>query len=182
MEIMVHRKSLFFNNSSKEIVMLQPLRWRCVECVIHHERDVRKAQNCINGVRTSNNRVTSSGDHYCCLLPSSKALRTCHSGFSDRNSTISTGIPNLGVWYEKWCNWTSGVGQKNPTPIPSVVKNPTPIPPKNLRLLATPTPQSFLLEYVYAGFWECTLIVKVHFWLLFWVSTKCKATFAVASF
>ena len=25
------------------VVMLQPLRWRCVDCVIHHERDVRKA-------------------------------------------------------------------------------------------------------------------------------------------
>jgi len=30
---------------------------------------------------------------------------------------------------------------KNSTPTPSVVGNPTPIPPKNLRLLATPTPQ-----------------------------------------
>jgi len=34
-----------------------------------------------------------------------------------------------------------GIGQKNPTPIPSVVRNPTPTPPKNLRLLTTPTPQ-----------------------------------------
>jgi len=151
-------------------MLLQPLRWRCVECVIHHERDVREVQNYINVVRTSNNRVTSSGDLYCCLLPQCKALRSCHSGFSDRNSTISTRIPNLGVWYEKWCNWTSGVGvgQKNHTPIPSVVKNPTPIPPKNLRLLAapTPTPQSCLLGYVCAGLLECILIVKVHFWLL----------------
>jgi len=24
------------------IVVLQPLRWRCVDCVIHHERDVRE--------------------------------------------------------------------------------------------------------------------------------------------
>jgi len=23
------------------VPVLQPLRWRCVECVIHHERDVR---------------------------------------------------------------------------------------------------------------------------------------------
>jgi len=22
--------------------LLQPLRWRCVECAIHHERDVRE--------------------------------------------------------------------------------------------------------------------------------------------
>jgi len=31
--------------------------------------------------RTSINRVNSSGDLYCCLLPQCEALRTCHSGF-----------------------------------------------------------------------------------------------------
>jgi len=35
----------------------------------------------------------------------------------------------------KWPTWTSGVGQKNPTPTPSVVRNSTPTPTKNLRLL-----------------------------------------------
>ena len=25
--------------------MLQPLRWRCVECAVHHERDVREEQH-----------------------------------------------------------------------------------------------------------------------------------------
>ena len=25
--------------------MLQPLGWRCVECAIHHERDVREEQH-----------------------------------------------------------------------------------------------------------------------------------------
>ena len=29
-----------------------------------------------------------------------------------KNCTISTAIPNLGVWSTKWSNWTSGVGQK----------------------------------------------------------------------
>jgi len=27
------------------IVLLQPLRWRCVDCVIHHEWDVREEQH-----------------------------------------------------------------------------------------------------------------------------------------
>ena len=27
------------------IAVLQPPRWRCVECVIHHERDVREEQH-----------------------------------------------------------------------------------------------------------------------------------------
>jgi len=47
-----------------------------------------------------------------------------------QETTISTGIPNLGVWFKKWSDWTSGVGQKNPTP--NVVRNP--IPSKNVRL------------------------------------------------
>jgi len=65
----------------------------------------------------------------------------CFNKSFKRNSTISTGIPNLEVWCKTWSNWTSGlgVGQKNPTP--SVVRNPTPTPPKNLPLLTTPAPQ-----------------------------------------
>jgi len=31
----------------KIIMVLQPLQWRCVDCVIHHERDVRKEQKYI---------------------------------------------------------------------------------------------------------------------------------------
>ena len=27
------------------IIVLQPLRWCCVDCVIHHERDMRKEQH-----------------------------------------------------------------------------------------------------------------------------------------
>jgi len=50
-----------------------------------------------------------------------------------RNCT-STGIPNLGVWYKKWSNWTSGVEQKNPTPTPSVVRCPATTGPKTLQL------------------------------------------------
>jgi len=29
-----------------------------------------------------------------------------------KETSISTGIPNLRVWFKKWSNWTSGVGQK----------------------------------------------------------------------
>ena len=38
-------------------VVLQPLRWCCVDCVIHHGRDVREEQNYMYVARTSNNRV-----------------------------------------------------------------------------------------------------------------------------
>jgi len=44
----------------KEGMLLQPLRWQCVECVIHHERDVREEQQYIYVARTSNNRVIAA--------------------------------------------------------------------------------------------------------------------------
>jgi len=62
-------------------VLLQPLRWCCVDCVIHHERDVREEEKYMYVARTGNNRVISSGGLYCCLLPRCEALRTCRSGF-----------------------------------------------------------------------------------------------------
>ena len=54
------------------------------------------------------------------------ARNLCFNKSFKRNCTISTLIPNLGVWCKKWFIWTLGVGEKNPTPTPSVVKNPTP--------------------------------------------------------
>ena len=56
-----------------------------------------------------------------------------------RNCTVSTGIPNLEC-DGKSINWTPdvGVGQKNPTPTPMVVRILT--PPRNLQLLATLQP------------------------------------------
>jgi len=70
----------------KEGMLLQPLCWCCVECVIHHEQDVRKEQQYIYVARTSNNRVIMTCELYCWLLPQCEALRICRSGFSDRNS------------------------------------------------------------------------------------------------
>jgi len=72
------------------LVLLQPLHWRCVECVIHHEWHVREEQHRICGARTSNNRVIAVHYLYFCLLPQCEALRTCRSGFSYRNSTCTS--------------------------------------------------------------------------------------------
>jgi len=33
----------------KEGMLLQPLRWRCVDCVNHHERDVHEEQKYVCG-------------------------------------------------------------------------------------------------------------------------------------
>ena len=53
------------------------LRWLCdspqTGCALR-TKDIYVA-------RTRNNRVISSGDLYCCLLPRCEALRTCRSGF-----------------------------------------------------------------------------------------------------
>ena len=48
----------YWNNWSRSgVVLLQRLRWRCVDCVFHHERDVREEQQYIYLARTSNDRV-----------------------------------------------------------------------------------------------------------------------------
>ena len=62
-------------------MLLQPLCWRCVECVIHHERDVCEELQCVYMARTSNNKVIMACDLYCRLLPQCEALRICRSGF-----------------------------------------------------------------------------------------------------
>jgi len=64
-----------------QVLVLQPLRWCCAECAVHHERNMHEEQHHIYVARTSNNRVISSGDPYCCLLPQCEALRICRSGF-----------------------------------------------------------------------------------------------------
>jgi len=67
---------------------MQPLYRRCTECTVHHEQKVREEQHHINVARTSNNRVISSDDLYCCLLPSVKRSTHFPLGLSDRNNTI----------------------------------------------------------------------------------------------
>jgi len=73
---------LVFALEGLKIVLLQPLHWRCVECVIHYEQDVREEQHHIYVMRTSSNKVIAAHDLYCCLLPQCEALHTCRSGLS----------------------------------------------------------------------------------------------------
>ena len=63
------------------ITLLQPLRWYCVYCVIHHERVVCEEQKYICVARSSKNKRDATHDLCCCLLPRCEALRTCRSGF-----------------------------------------------------------------------------------------------------
>ena len=38
------------------LFLLQPLRWCCVDCVIHHERDVREEQKYVCVEQAGNNK------------------------------------------------------------------------------------------------------------------------------
>jgi len=76
-----------------EGMLLQPLCWRCVECVVYHEQNMQKKQHYIYVVRTSNSRVC---ELYCCLLPQCETLHTCHSGFPI--TTTYSNYPLFSVW------------------------------------------------------------------------------------
>ena len=45
---MLHKK-LRLDFLAQSRALLQPLRWCCVDCVIHHERDVREEQKYVCG-------------------------------------------------------------------------------------------------------------------------------------
>ena len=81
-------ESLATHNSYRDLwictlllIVLQPFRWRCAECAVHHEQNVREEQHHIYVARRSNNRVIAARDLYCYLLPQCEALRTFRSGF-----------------------------------------------------------------------------------------------------
>ena len=66
----------------KEGMLLQPLRWCCIDCVIHHEQRMCVKNNTIMYVeRASNRKRDCKHDLYCCLLPRCEALCICRSGF-----------------------------------------------------------------------------------------------------
>jgi len=100
----LHRKNMqpVWFIAKKEVMVLQPLSWRCVESTIYHEWDVREEQRtnkCV--MRTSNNIVLLSGDLYCCLLPQCEALRTYPSSFPMATQEIYIPVfrmPNTWKW------------------------------------------------------------------------------------
>jgi len=53
----LERKKVFTYKCPKQVVLLQSLQWCSVDCVIHHERDVREEQKYMYVARKSNNRV-----------------------------------------------------------------------------------------------------------------------------
>jgi len=89
----------FLHHTSKlgipvEMVLLQPLRWHCVDCVIHRERDVRKEQQDVYVARTSNNRVISIVACYHSAKLCAHAARDFHS---QQNSAVTRMWRSCGV-------------------------------------------------------------------------------------
>ena len=80
-EFSLHTKSVIcVVRCKKEGMLLQPLRWCCIDCVIHHERDVREEQH--HTYMWREHAIIECSWHgkkalYCCLLPQCEALRTC---------------------------------------------------------------------------------------------------------
>jgi len=96
------------------MILLQPFRWCCVDCVIHHERDVREEQkyewheqaiikDCdvvalpiltcerLNSI-TSVREEIATHDLYCCLLLQCEALGMCRPGFPIATIRLAAGI------------------------------------------------------------------------------------------
>ena len=90
------------------MLLLQPLPWCCVDCVIHHDGMCVKNNTIMYVARTSNNRVISSGDLYCCLLPQCEALRTCRSGFpiaTKRCCDQDVKVVRSAAFTQRTCDW-----------------------------------------------------------------------------
>ena len=78
------------NHLAWRFALLQPRRWRCAECAVHHERNVREEQHHIHVARTSNNRVIVARDLYCCLLPQCDACALAARAFrSQQNGAVT---------------------------------------------------------------------------------------------
>jgi len=73
------------------LVVLQPLRCRCVKCVIHHERDVPEEIHYTYVARTSSNSVISSGDLYVAFCHSAKLCAHAARYFRSQHLTNAYG-------------------------------------------------------------------------------------------
>jgi len=68
-----------------------------LECAVHHERNVSEQKHYIYVAWTSNNRVISRGELYCCLLPQCEALHTRRSGFPIATLRFGSWSKSLGT-------------------------------------------------------------------------------------
>jgi len=72
--------SHFHKSTPTLLQVFQPFGWRCVECAIHHEQDVREEQH-PHMWREQAIIERAACVLYCWLLPQCEALHTNHWGF-----------------------------------------------------------------------------------------------------
>jgi len=80
---------------SKAFIMLQPLRWCCVDCVIHHERDVREEQQYICAAWASINKRDCDAWSLLLLAATVRSFAHMPLGISDRNNRMNLCLNNV---------------------------------------------------------------------------------------
>ena len=98
--IILDNEWIYLQADTKPVVLLQPLRWRCTDCVIHHERDVRE-QQCV--ARKSNNSVIAACELLLLLAATVRSFVHLPLGLSDRNQKVLwPGCGGRAMWNLVW--------------------------------------------------------------------------------
>ena len=100
------------------VLLLQPLRWCCVDCMIHHQRDVREEQKYMYVARTSNNRVIPmewswlvTSDNACEL---GEQLVVLANG-DDENDLVGWSLLLLAATVRSFAHMPLGISDRNTT-------------------------------------------------------------------
>jgi len=72
---------------------------------VHHERNVGEEKQYLLVAQTSNNRVITACELYCCLLPQCEALRTCCSGFPIATAVVLSVASNAAKAIKNVCGF-----------------------------------------------------------------------------
>ena len=96
--------NLWFYLLVASLVVLQPLRWCCVDCVIHHERDVREEQHHTYMWREQAIIEWSWHVNFIVLAATVRSFAHMPLGISDRNSSMVDILPYESKWHVQCTN------------------------------------------------------------------------------
>ena len=81
-----HKESAIGVFRSKKVgMLLQPLRWCCVDCVIHHERDVREEQKYVCVERENNSKSDCNAWSLLLLAATVRSFACCSGNHAARD-------------------------------------------------------------------------------------------------
>jgi len=81
-------QAMFFQGHTFRTALLQPLRWCCVYCVIHHERNAEEEQKYICVAQASNNKRDCNALSLLLLAAAARSFAHMPLGISDRNNMV----------------------------------------------------------------------------------------------